>query len=226
MSVSHSIGTILPPGGLTTFPIDYNGCIILSCPARTLEYRQQEASAITTKASRPLPAILRLPSWSALPIIHQCISARVGYLARVSKLAANPAFLDFDYKIDAAILSIAGVTPRKAVSKFWLPTIRWFPLSLFGLGIPRFAGLAGETDCLLSREHSYDFFEQHHPSLLSSTRDQWPAIAMGQREKSSMQLDLSSVRSLDPELYPLFFGGGDTTLLHGDSDHPLGSASE
>ena len=40
---------------------------------------------------------------------------------------------------------------------------------------------------------------------------------MGQREESGMQLDLSSVRSLDPELYPLFFGGGDTTLLHGNS---------
>ena len=126
--------------------------------------------------SKP-PAVLRLPSWSALPLIRQCVSARVGYLARVSELATNlPAFLDFDSKIDAAILSIAGVTPREAVSSFWLPTIRSLPLSLFGLGIPRFAGLAGETACLLSREHTYDFFEQHHPSLLSSTRDQWPVI--------------------------------------------------
>ena len=161
MSVSHFIGIILPPGGLTAFPIDYNGCIILSYPAKTLEYRQREAFAITTKASRPLLAVLRLPSWSALPVIPQCISGRVGYLARVSELAANPAFLDFDSKIDAAILSIAGVTPRKAVSSFLLPTIRWLLLSLFGLGIPRFAGLAGETACLLSREHSYDFFKQH-----------------------------------------------------------------
>ena len=94
--------------------------------------------------------------------------------------------------------------------------IRSLPLSLFGLGIPRFAGLAGETACLLSREHTYDFFEQHHPSLLSSTRDQWPVIAMDQREESGMQLDLSSARSLLPELHPLFLGGGDTTLLHGD----------
>ena len=31
-----------------------------------------------------------------------------------------------------------------------------------------------------------------------------------------MQLDLSSARSLLPELHPLFLGGGDTTLLHGD----------
>jgi len=151
-------GTILPPTGLTAFPTVYDGCIILGCPAGTLEYRQQEASAITVKASRPLPAVLRLPSWSALPLIRQCVSARVGYLARVSELATNlPAFLDFDSKIDAAILSIAGVTPREAVSSFWLPTIRSLPLSLFGLGIPRFAGLAGETACLLSREHTYDF---------------------------------------------------------------------
>ena len=105
------------------------------------------------------------PSWSALPLIRQCVSARVGYLARVSKLATNlPAFLNFDSKIDAAILSIAGVTPREAVSSFWLriPTIRSLPLSLFGLGILRFAGLAGETACLLSREHAYDFFKQQY----------------------------------------------------------------
>jgi hypothetical protein len=145
-------------------------CIILGCPTGFLEYCQQEASAITVKASRPLPAVLRLPSWSALPLIRQCVSARVGYLARVSELATNlPAFLDFDSKIDAAILSIAGVTPREAASSYWVPT-RLLPLSLFGLGIPRFAGLAaGETACLLSRENTYDFFEQHHPSLLSST---------------------------------------------------------
>jgi len=155
--------------------------------------------------------VIRLPSWSALPLIRQSISARVGYLARVSELEAYlPAFLAFDCKIDAAILSVAGVTPREMASSFWLPTIRSLPLSFFGLGIP--AGLAGETACLLSREHSYDFFEQHHPSHLSSTRDQWPAIAMGQREEFDMPLDLSSARSLLPELHPLFLGGGDTTM--------------
>jgi hypothetical protein len=126
--------------------------------------------------------VIRLPSWSALSLIRQCISARVGYLARVST-------------IDAAIFSVAVVIPREMASSFWLPTIRSLSLSLFGLGIFCFAGLAGETACLFSREHSYDFFEQHHPSLLSSTRDQWPAIAMGQREESVMPLDLSSARS-------------------------------
>ncbi len=51
------------------------------------------------------------------------------------------------------------------------------------------------------------FFEQHYPSLLSSTRYQWPVIAIGQRKKSDMQLDLSSARSHLPELHPLFLGG-------------------
>ncbi len=118
-------GTILPPAGLTACPIDYDGCIILGCPAGTLEYRQRMASASTTKASRPLPAvIIRLPSWSALPLIRQCTSARVGYLARVSELEANlSAFLAFDSTIDAAILSVAGVTPWEMALSFWLPTI-------------------------------------------------------------------------------------------------------
>ena len=62
-------------------------------PAGTLEYRQRTTFAITTKTSRPLPAVIRLPRWSALPLIRQCISARVGYLARVSELEAYlPAF--------------------------------------------------------------------------------------------------------------------------------------
>jgi hypothetical protein len=133
-------GTILP-GGLAAFPIDYDGCIILGCPAGILEYRQREAS-------RLLPAVLCLPNWSALPLIRQFISARVGYLARISELETNifeletniSAFLDFDPKIDAAIHFIAGVTAREATASFWLlPTIRSLPLSLFGLGVPRFA---------------------------------------------------------------------------------------
>jgi len=39
---------------------------------------------------------------------------------------------------------------------------------------------------------------------------------MGQLEESGMQLDISSARSLDPVLHPLFLGGGDSTMLHGD----------
>ena len=134
MSVSRpQPGTILP-GGLAAFPIDYDGCIILGCPAGILQYRQREAS-------RLLPAVLCLPSWSALPLIRQFISARVGYLARISELETNiSAFLDFDPKIDAAIHFIAGVTAREATASFWLlPTIRSLPLSLFGLGVPSFA---------------------------------------------------------------------------------------
>jgi hypothetical protein len=74
--------------------------------------------------------VIRLPSWSALPVIRQCISARVGYLARVSELEAYlPAFLAFDFKIDAAILSVAGVTPREIAFSFWLPTIQLPPVA-------------------------------------------------------------------------------------------------
>jgi hypothetical protein len=46
----------------SSFPIERDGCIILGCPAGTRAYRQREAAAITTKASRPIPAVLRLPS--------------------------------------------------------------------------------------------------------------------------------------------------------------------
>jgi hypothetical protein len=126
---------------------------------------------------RPL-TLSRLPSWSTLPLLRHFISARVGFLARVSELGIHlPTFLDFDAKIDAAITSLVGISPREAASYHWIPILRSLLLSLNGLGIPRFAGgLAGETACLLSRDHCYEFFEEYYPPLLRSTRDQWPAI--------------------------------------------------
>ena len=60
------------PGGSPPSPLITTAAFVinLGCPAGTLEYLQREA---TTKASRPLPAVHCLPSWSALPLIRSSI---------------------------------------------------------------------------------------------------------------------------------------------------------
>ena len=64
---------------------------------------------IVKKASRSLPAVKKAST--ALALTRNCVSARIGYLARVSELADNiDAFTIFDDRIDAAIQNIAGVT--------------------------------------------------------------------------------------------------------------------
>ena len=66
---------------------------------------------IVNKASRSLPVVTTLHDSTALALTRNCVSARIGYLARVSELADNvDAFSTFDDRIDAAIRSIAGVT--------------------------------------------------------------------------------------------------------------------
>ena len=68
---SHSVlisRTILSSDGLITFPIEYDGCI---CPAGTLEYRQREASAITTNLSQP-SFIVSPAGPHFVPIIRRC----------------------------------------------------------------------------------------------------------------------------------------------------------
>ncbi len=143
-----------------------------------------------------------------VPIIHQCISARVGYLARVSELEAN--------------LPSLPSTPRSTRPFTPLPESRPVPASgfpLFGCFLspsstsvfPALPALPGKPLVYsISRVYCFDFFDQHHPSLLRSTRHHWPATVVGQREESGMpsptpfflSSNLSSLAEKTPLLCP------------------------
>lgn len=64
-----------------------------------------------------------------------------------------------------------------------IPRIRGLPTHLSGLGIPRYAGVAGEIACLRSRALTERFIRNHHTlaSLRYGTHS-WPAIQMGTTE--------------------------------------------
>ena len=67
---------------------------------------------ITKKASRSLPAVSTLHAWTSLALIRHCVSARLGFLARVCELADKlSTFSFFDDRIDAAIIQTScGIT--------------------------------------------------------------------------------------------------------------------
>lgn len=214
-------GTILPPEGLRGFPSEHDGCIILGCPVGTPSYRKQAAHSIVHKACRSLPAVGTLHPWTSLALIRNCISARVGYIARVSELADNlNAFRQFDTLIDSAVQRAGSISEDEFSESGYGRVLRSLPTSLNGLGIPRYAGLAGETACLLSREHCYDYLETYFPVLLRSAFTNWPPIAIGALEDEWIYgpatddsiAALRNTRLMD-ECEALFLASGETSIL-------------
>jgi hypothetical protein len=61
------------------------------------------------------------------------------------------------------------------------------PLALGGLGISRYAGLAGEAACLLSRQLTYEFLEKYNPELLSGAFHTWNPIFLGAAEEEEQE---------------------------------------
>jgi hypothetical protein len=62
------------------------------------------------------------------------------------------------------------------------------PLALGGLGITRYAGLAGEQACLLSRQVTYEFIEEFYPLLARGTVEEfWEPIILGKLEEEFME---------------------------------------
>ena len=213
------------------FRIERTGMKMMGAPTGTTEFRQEFARQKVDKATRSLPEIGRLKPWSIWQLVRYCISSRMGYLARVGELAHNlEAFRTFDQRIDEVLRAAARIGPEDldAVHKF--DRLRALPLALNGLGIPRYAGLAGETACLLSRQVAYLFWETHNPALLHGTREDWPPIQQGAIEDGSwddcndLGLDGGSVESAEVEAFPeqngipaLFLAGGETSFMEGAS---------
>jgi hypothetical protein len=216
-------GTTLPPNGLLGFPVERSGCIVLGCPVGIPSYRHAAAMTIAKKASRSLPAFSTLHAWTSLALIRHCVSARLGFLARVCELADNLiAFSFFDDRIDVAIQTSCGITEDEFSLNGYGRVLRSLPAGAGGLSIPRFAGLAGETACLLLREKTYDYLEVYQPNLLRSAETNWPPIAMGQIEDQWIYLNDPITDESDPNAEPrsssfegeaLFLASGETDLL-------------
>ena len=169
--------------GTRSFPTQFHGEPILGCPTGSSTFRQSFAADKVNAATSSLPALALLQPWSSWNLLRFCVSARIGYLARVLEPAdTHSAFSLFDDRIDAAVFSLAGtVDPAERHLARWL---RCLPLDLNCLGLSRFHGLAGDTACLLSRQATYDFLERHFPELLAGARILWTPIRPGEVEDS------------------------------------------
>jgi len=165
------------------FTVTTTGERILGAPAGSSEFRRDYVARKVDSALSSIPALTSLQPWTSWHLLRSCISARLGYLARVLEPSdTSEAFTHFDQCIDDAVATIAQV--NRTEEKFLLRWLRCLPLDLNGLGLPRYHGLAGDTACLLSRETTYNFLETHHPELIVSVTDLWQPITLGAPEEA------------------------------------------
>jgi hypothetical protein len=193
---------------LDAFQVIEDGAIILGVPVGTPEFVRNTMAVKIKEATEIIPILQQFSPWVIWQLLKYCVNARMGYLSRVVEVQNSMAALaDFDEVVDKVILKIAGMDsslagdtsaegedPCVADIKF----LRSNPLARGGLGITRYAGLAGETACLLSRQVTYEYIEKYYPLLTVGTDEQfWDPISIGGQEEAFMEKLL--VYSVIPE---------------------------
>lgn len=159
------------------FAVAPEGLVLMGNPIGSIEYRRQQCDAMVDEMIRPLPQLQKLHSHSAFTLLHFCINARPGYLARVAEPeAAGGALRRFDTAVDHVVTDLCGGgTPSMRVK-----VLRELPQSLGGLGLTRYEGIGGSQACLSSRLLCKEFLENHFRGLLAST-NYWAPLALEQR---------------------------------------------
>jgi hypothetical protein len=172
--------------GDNVFGLENEGMVLLGNPTGSSNFRLNEIRKIVQKSGKSIPALSNLLPWSRWNLLRHCITAKLGYIARVSEFELGvDAFRSFDSKVDDAVLKMAkiGGGDDDEDTRSLVKAICSLPLALGGLGIPRLAGVTGETACLLSRQLIYEFLEQHNPELLSGAFRKWNQIHLGSAEE-------------------------------------------
>jgi hypothetical protein len=170
---------------------DGGGMVLLGSPTGSNLFRSEEIEKIVSNAGRSISALKYLSPWSNWNLLRNCITAKVGYIARVGEIdLCLDSFRSFDSKVDRAVLEMAGGVgdgDDYEEIKLVVSAIRSMPLALGGLGISRYAGLAGETACLLSRQLTYEYLEKYNPELLSGAFQKWNPIFLGAAEEEQLE---------------------------------------
>jgi hypothetical protein len=193
--------------GNNIFRIENDGMVLLGNPTGSNNYRQNEIRKIVQKAGKSIPALSNLLAWSRWNLLRHCITAKLGYIARVSEFELGvDSFRNFDRKVDDAVLKMAKVGGGEddEDTKNLVKSIGSLPLALGGLGIPRLAGVTGETACLLSRQMLYEFLEQFNPVLLSGAISKWSPISLGSTEEGGNNEEFDILGS------NYFYSGGES----------------
>lgn len=171
------------------YEVALSGCKIMGAPTGTPDYRVSESQRIVDDATFSLPSMRKIELWSAWSLLRYCVTARVGYLARVVEPEfCFPALAAFDRKVDEVVYDMVGgggssLLLESPALKCRINFLRSLPLGLGGLGITRLASLAGEQACLLSRTLTYEFIERHCPELVAGVRVSWRPVVLGATEE-------------------------------------------
>lgn len=172
------------------FEIAEDGLILMGAPTGHVDFCIEKAGLVVDRATSSLPAMQSISPWASWNLLRYCVTARVGYLARVLEPEASQgAFTRLDEAVDATILSCAGVSSTTPISEDCMRValfLRSLPLALGGLGIARYSGLAGEKACLLSRQLVYEFIEQYHPEFTAGARLLWNPISLGHQDQHTI----------------------------------------
>jgi hypothetical protein len=171
------------------FQVADGGLTLMGAPTGSSEFRRHQAEQIVDDATSSLPALRHVELWSAWSLLKFCVTARVGYLARVLEAEfCFDALTRFDHLVDEAIFDMAGPDVRSSVEKkAMVAALRALPMGLGGLGITRFAGLAGEQACLLSRSVTYEFLERFCPELANGVMAMWGPVTLGGTEEPTLR---------------------------------------
>jgi hypothetical protein len=194
------------------FRVERNGLVLMGTPTGTLRFCKNKVMEKVESATSSVGALEHVSPWAAWNFLRHCITARVGYLARVVEpVSSMQALARFDKIIDEVVSKLAGpdVFSERRPERITLTNcIRSLPLALGGLGLLRFADVAGEKAVLLSRQVAYDFIEKNHNVLMQGINSSWMRITIGDNADSPFNA-LENVQLV---------GGGSKSLLLASQD--------
>lgn len=177
----------LREGASPVFNVAENGgWSILGNPSGSVEFVAAEVERKIKMVEECVPLLADFPGWVGWNLLRHCLTAKVGYLARVVEPRGTLKFFDsFDQEVDKMIFCLADFAPNgiNALEVSIVKTLRSLPMRMGGLGIPRYSGLAGEAATLQSRQFCYEYMENHlDPMLLGGAHQYWDGIQLGARE--------------------------------------------
>ena len=162
-----------------TFTVIEGGTVVMGNPVGSLGYRRHTCDQMIRDMIKPLPFFKKLHPHSAYTLLHHCINAKPGYLARVVEPdAMGGAMKIFDLAVDRVVgeLARSPVTPE-------LKDLRELPQSLGGLGLTRHSGVGGQKAVMNSRRLAKAFAEKHARMLLPGTQ-KWGVVPLEDRMRN------------------------------------------
>jgi hypothetical protein len=204
------LGSDVSNGGNNLFRVAPEGLVLMGNPIGTQDFRRQACEGMIEDMIKPLPQLKHLHAHSAFALLHYCINARPGYLARVAEPeVASVSLHRFDSAVDRVVMDICG----GGLPSHQVGVLRELPQCLGGLGLARYHGLAGNQACLSSRLLCKTFLEDHFRDLLPST-NQWV--------HTSLQGRIEELASLNgEEATQDTVRNGEDTSAHASSPQPI-----